>query len=102
LSKITERNRATKAAAQRALHNKITYGVFLDQLSDQLRAGLTTPARFEHRMDRREVTTSHTIWQHYCDAREVITELALDMKAPVMVDEFYRLDRCVTMRSAMR
>jgi hypothetical protein len=73
----------------------IAYSVFLDQLSDQLRTGLTTPARFEHRMDRREVTASHTIWQHYCDVREAITELALDMKAPVTVDEFYQLDRCV-------
>src|SRR5688500_18676017 len=75
------------------------YGLFLDQLSDELRTGLTTPmvtrVRFQQREALPGVTASHVIWQTYLDVRDAITELTLDMKAPVTVDEFYRLDRLV-------
>jgi hypothetical protein len=77
----------------------IEHGLFVDQLSDALRMGLTRSrgprVRFEHRRPLSGLTGSQVVWQDYFDVRAAITELALEMDALITVEEFSRLDRCI-------
>jgi len=76
----------------------IDHGLFLDQLSYELRTGLTTPrltrVYFHDRLPLPGLTVS-PIWQDHFDIREAITALAAEMNAPMTVDESYRLDRYI-------
>jgi hypothetical protein len=77
----------------------IDHGLFLDQLSDELRTRLTTPeltrVHFQHRLPLPGLTVSPPVWQDHFDIREAITELTEEMKATMTVDESYRLDRYI-------
>jgi hypothetical protein len=93
------RRSVRKVATPPSAADVIDHGVFLDQLCDALRTGLSTPrfarVRFQHRIPLPGLALSHVIWQDYFDVRDAISELALIMNAPITVDEFRRLDECV-------
>jgi hypothetical protein len=77
----------------------LDHGLFLDQLSDELRTGRTTPTStrvcFHDRLPLLGLTVSPAIWQDHFDIREAITALAAEMNALMTVDEAYRLDRYI-------
>jgi hypothetical protein len=75
--------------------------VFLDQLADALRLGLTsspeigrTALQHGHDMLRQGFTVSQVV-HDYGDVCQSITELAGEMNAPISMDDFRTLNRCL-------
>jgi len=82
---------------------EMDYGVpvFLDQLRDALRLGQTTsPAisrsaiKHGHDLLRRGFTVSQVV-HDYGDVCQAITELAVELNAPISTDDFRMLNRCL-------
>jgi hypothetical protein len=82
---------------------EIDHGVpmFLDQLVDELRLGLSasseiakTAARHGHDLRRQGFTVSQVV-HDYGDVCQVITEMAVELKAPISPDDFRMLNRCL-------
>ena len=90
VSKMATPPSATDVAEHRA---------FLDDLIKALSTGRSTSrlarVRFVHGLPPPGLTVSHVVWKDYCDIREAITELALERRAPLNVDEACQLDRYV-------
>ena len=75
--------------------------VFLDQLSDTLRRGLLTSPEISksalqhgHHLLHRGFSVSQVV-HDYGDVCQAITELAVEMKAPISTDDFRTLNRCL-------
>ena len=75
--------------------------VFLDQLRDALRLGLTTnpeigESAIKHGLDllRQGFTVSQVV-HDYGDVCQAITELAVELRAPISTDDFRTLNRCL-------
>jgi signal transduction histidine kinase len=75
--------------------------VFLDQLADALRLGLRsipdigrTALQHGHDMLRQGFTVSQVV-HDYGDVCQSITELAVEMNAPISTDDFRTLNRCL-------
>jgi signal transduction histidine kinase len=75
--------------------------VFLDQLADALRLGLTSSPEIGrsalqhgHDMLRQGFTVSQVV-HDYGDICQSITELAVEMNAPISTDDFRTLNRCL-------
>jgi signal transduction histidine kinase len=75
--------------------------VFLDQLCDALRLGLTSSAdirqsavRHGHDLLLQGFTVSQVV-HDYGDVCQAITELAVELSAPISTDDFRRLNRCL-------
>jgi signal transduction histidine kinase len=75
--------------------------VFLDQLTDALRLGLiTSPAitrsaiKHGHDLLRQGFTVSQVV-HDYGDVCQAITELAVELNAPISTDDFRTLNRCL-------
>jgi hypothetical protein len=75
--------------------------VFLDQLVDALRLGLTSSPEIgrsavQHGHDLRlQGFTVSQVVHDYGDVCQAITELAVEMNAPISTDDFRRLNRCL-------
>ena len=75
--------------------------VFLDQLADALRLGLTsspeigrTAIQHGHDLLRQGFTVSQVV-HDYGDVCQAITELAVEANAPITTDDFRMLNRCL-------
>jgi hypothetical protein len=75
--------------------------VFLDQLGDALRLGqITSPAisrsaiKHGHDLLRQGFTVSQVV-HDYGDVCQAITELAVELNAPISTDDFRTLNRCL-------
>ena len=75
--------------------------VFLDQLMDALRLGLTSSpeigrsaVKHGHDLLRQGFTVSQVV-HDYGDVCQSITELAMEQKAPISPDDFRTLNRCL-------
>jgi signal transduction histidine kinase len=75
--------------------------VFLDQLADALRLGLTstpeigsTAIQHGHDLLRQGFTVSQVV-HDYGDVCQAVTDLAVDLKAPISTDDFRTLNRCL-------
>jgi len=75
--------------------------VFLDQLTDALRLGLTTSPEIStsaikhgHDLLRQGFTVSQVV-HDYGDVCQSITELAVELDAPISTDHFRTLNRCL-------
>ena len=75
--------------------------VFLDQLSDTLRRGLLTSPEISrsalqhgHHLLHRGFSVSQVV-HDYGDICQAITELAVEMNAPISTDDFRTLNRCL-------
>ena len=75
--------------------------VFLDQLSDALRRGLrtspeigTSAVRHGRELQHRGASVSQVVHE-YGDVCQAITELAVDMNAPISTRDFQTLNRCL-------
>jgi hypothetical protein len=82
---------------------EIDHGVppFLDQLVDELRSGLSsssqiirTATQHGHDLLRQGFTVSQVV-HDYGDICQTITELALEESAPISIDDFRLLNRCL-------
>ena len=82
---------------------EIDHGVpmFLDELVDELRLGLSpnqeitkTATQHGHDMLRQGFTVSQVV-HDYGDVCQSITELALDLNAPISTDDFRMLNKCL-------
>src|SRR5580704_5985720 len=76
--------------------------VFLDQLLDELRGGLPTPdgalAATAARHGVELLLHGFTIGQvvhGYGDVCQAITELAVELEAPISASDFHQLNRCL-------
>jgi hypothetical protein len=85
----------------------IDHGVplFLDQLVDAMRLGLTSSAEIGrgavqhgHDLLLQGFTVSQVV-HDYGDVCQAITELAVEMNAPISTDDFRTLNRCLDERS---
>jgi signal transduction histidine kinase len=75
--------------------------VFLDQLADALRSQLTSSPEIAHsavqhghELLRQGFTVSQVV-HDYGDVCQAITELAVEMQAPISTDDFRMLNRCL-------
>ena len=75
--------------------------VFLDQLQDQLRLGLTSTPEISktailhgHDLLLQGFTVSQVV-HDYGDVCQAITELAVELNAPISADDFRTLNRCL-------
>jgi hypothetical protein len=75
--------------------------VFLDQLGDALRLGLITSPEISksalkhgHDLLRQGFTVSQVV-HDYGDVCQAITELAVELNAPISTDDFRTLNRCL-------
>jgi signal transduction histidine kinase len=75
--------------------------VFLDQLTDTLRLGLITSPEISnsaikhgHDLLRQGFTVSQVV-HDYGDVCQAITELAVELNAPISTDDFRTLNRCL-------
>jgi signal transduction histidine kinase len=75
--------------------------VFLDQLTDALRLGLITSPEISktaikhgHDLLRQGFTVSQVV-HDYGDVCQAITELAVELNAPISTDDFRTLNRCL-------
>jgi signal transduction histidine kinase len=75
--------------------------VFLDQLQDQLRLGLTSAREISktailhgHDLLLQGFTVSQVV-HDYGDVCQAITELAVELNAPISTDDFRTLNRCL-------
>jgi signal transduction histidine kinase len=74
--------------------------VFLDQLGDALRLGLSSPeigrsaVKHGHDLLMQGFTVSQVV-HDYGDVCQAITELAVELNAPVSTDDFRMLNRCL-------
>ena len=75
--------------------------VFLDQLQDQLRLGLTSTPEISktailhgHDLLLQGFTVSQVV-HDYGDVCQAITELAVELNAPISTDDFRTLNRCL-------
>jgi signal transduction histidine kinase len=75
--------------------------IFLDQLSDTLRRGLRTSpdigksaVQHGHHLLRRGFSVSQVV-HDYGDVCQAITELAVELNAPISTDDFRTLNRCL-------
>jgi len=82
--------------------------VFLDQLRDALRFGQTTSPeigrsaiRHGHDLLRKGFTVSQVV-HDYGDVCQAITELAVELNAPISTSDFRTLNRCLTTPSPVR
>lgn len=107
---IIARTRAKVAArsAPRPTHEELTNGIplFLDQLGRTLRAARgsaegdageaigTSAAEHGSALLRMGFTVGQVV-HDYGDVCQAMTELALETKAPITVDEFHTLNRCI-------
>jgi hypothetical protein len=82
---------------------EINHGVpmFLDQLADALRLGLTSSPqigqsaiRYGHDLQLQEFTESQVV-HDYGDLCQAITQLAVETNAPISTEDFRTLNRCV-------
>ena len=96
-AKVTVRRSPTPTKAE------IDHGVpmFLDELVAELRLGLTpnpdiakTATQHGHDLLRQGFTVSQVV-HDYGDICEAITELAMDLGAPISTDDFHSLNRCL-------
>src|SRR6185436_12240445 len=83
--------------------SEIEHGVpvFLDQLQDQLRLGLTSTPEISrtailhgHDLLLQGFTVSQVV-HDYGDVCQAITELAVELNAPISADDFRTLNRCL-------
>jgi len=83
--------------------SEIEHGVpvFLDQLQDQLRLGLTSTPEISrtailhgHDLLLQGFTVSQVV-HDYGDVCQAITELAVELNAPISTDDFRTLNRCL-------
>ena len=102
---IIRRCRAKVAArsSPAATKMEIDHGVpmFLDELVDELRLGPSphseiakTANRHGHDLMRQGFTVSQVV-HDYGDVCQAITELAMELDAPVSTDDFHSLNRCL-------
>ena len=102
---IIHRCRAKVATRSAPPHTTaaIDHGVpmFLDELVDELRLGLSpnpeitkTASRHGHDLLRQGFTVSQVV-HDYGDVCQSITELAMDLDAPISTDDFHSLNRCL-------
>jgi hypothetical protein len=75
--------------------------MFLDGLVDELRLGRSrnpeiakTATRHGHDLLRQGFSVSQVV-HDYGDVRQAITELAMDLAAPISTDDFHNLNRCL-------
>jgi signal transduction histidine kinase len=104
-NEIIRRCRAKVAARSipRPTEAELDHGVpvFLDQLQDALRLGqITSPAigtsaiKHGHDLLRQGFTVSQVV-HDYGDVCQAITELAVELNAPISTDNFRTLNRCL-------
>ena len=102
---IIDRCRAKVAARSTAppMQAEVDHGVpvFLDQLRDALRLGLitspeisTSAIKHGHDLLRQGFTVSQVV-HDYGDVCQAITELAVELDAPISTDDFRTLNRCL-------
>ena len=97
------RSKVAKRSVPAPTQAEITNGVplFLDQLADALRLGQlsspeisTTASRHGHDLRRQGFTVSQVV-HDYGDVCQSVTELAVELKAPISADDFRLLNACL-------
>jgi hypothetical protein len=91
--------RSTSKSAQKDSDHGVP--VFLDQLVDELRLGLSpsmaitkTATQHGHDLRRQGFTVSQVV-HDYGDVCQSITEMAVEQNAPISTDDFRMLNRCL-------
>lgn len=102
------RARVAKRTAPRPTAHELTHGVplFLDQLADRLRTEAPSDTKMgasatSHgkEMLRHGFTVAQVV-QDYGDVCQVVTALAIELKAPITTEEFRTLNQCLDTATA--
>lgn len=102
------RTRVAQRAAPRATEHELSDGVprFLDQLVEQLRADAPSESPIGESgsihgeaMLRQGYSVAQVV-QDYGDVCQAVTELAIELKAPITTEEFKKLNRCLDLVTA--